>query len=122
MKPRNIIAWVLQGLLALAFLLVGAIKLGGSEEMIHHFTALGYPAWATYVIGAVEVAGGIALLIPRFTRPAALVLAAVMVGAVGWHLFITSEPAASATGAAVLLVLLLVVYFLRRPQTAAPTR
>lgn len=122
MKARNIIAWVLQGLLALAFLFAGATKLSGSEDMIRNLTAMGYPAWATYVIGAVEVAGGIALLIPRFTRPAALVLAVVMVGAVGSHLFLTSEPASSATGAAVLLVLLLVVYFLRRPQTAAPAR
>lgn len=122
MKARNIIAWVLQGLLALAFLFAGGTKLSGSEEMIRHLTAMGYPAWATYVIGAVEVVGGIALLIPRFTRPAALVLAAVMVGAVGSHLLLTSEPASSATAAAVLLGLLLVVYFLRRPQTAAPAR
>jgi len=122
MKARNIIAWLLQGLLALAFLFAGGTKLSGSQEMIRNITGMGYPAWATYVIGAVEVLGAIGLLIPRFTRLAALGLALVMVGAVASHLFLTLLLASSATGAAVLLVLLLVVHFLRRPQAVVPIR
>ena len=46
------------------------------------FVGWGYPVWFTYVIGVVEVAGALAILVPRLATWAALVLGTVMLGAV----------------------------------------
>lgn len=118
MKARNIIAWILQALLAFAFVGAGYMKLTASAEMVKNFTAMGFPLWFMYFIGAAEVAGGIGLLVPRFTRLAALGLIIIMVGAVALHLFDSSQPASSAGGAVVLLLLLIAVYVLRAPRRA----
>lgn len=41
----------------------------------------GYPVWFLYLIGALELAGGLAILVPRTASYGALVLATVMLGA-----------------------------------------
>ena len=56
--------------------------------MVAVFEAVGIGQWFRYVTGALEVTGAIALLVPRASGAAALVLAAVMVGAVASHLFV----------------------------------
>lgn len=82
------------------------------------FSSLGLPAILAYLIAGGEVLGGIGLLVPRFTRPAALGLAAIMVGALVMHA--TKIPGGLANGvpALVLLVLLGVVLWLHRPVPA----
>ena len=112
---RNIIAWILQVLLALAFIKSGFDKLSHGPETAKMFGSLGLPEWFAYFIGGAELLGGIGLLIPRTVRPAALGLILVMIGAVIMHA--TKIPGGLVKGvpAIVLLVLLAVVLVLRRP-------
>lgn len=72
--------WVLTILLAVLMAGPGSQKFTGNtwERM---FRRWGYPDGFYLVIGAVEVIGGIALLIPRTASYSAIVLAIVMFGA-----------------------------------------
>jgi putative oxidoreductase len=49
------------------------------------FARWGYPDHFYLVIGAVEVAAGLALLVPRLAAPAAILLIVVMIGAGATH-------------------------------------
>ncbi len=83
-KKRSILTWIGIGLLALAFLGAGAGKLtGGMDEQLGN---LGVPAWAIPVIGIIEVAAGIALIVPRSRFYAAAALLGTMIGAASTHI------------------------------------
>jgi uncharacterized membrane protein YphA (DoxX/SURF4 family) len=118
-STRNIIAWILQILLAVAFIASGGNKLLHLADTIKGFGGMGFPSWFAYFIAGAEVLGGIGLLVPRFTRPAALGLILIMIGAAYVHA--TKIPGGllpKGLPALVLLVLLVVVYLLRRPTAA----
>ncbi len=72
-------------LLALIFLASGLAKLASLEFELVAFERWGYPIWFMYLIGAVEVIGGLGLLIQRFSAAAAAALAVMMIGAIGTH-------------------------------------
>jgi uncharacterized membrane protein YphA (DoxX/SURF4 family) len=110
---RNIIAWILQALLAAMFIFGGFSKLKALDDTMKMFGGLGLPGWFGGFIGVAELLGGIGLLVPRTVRPAALCLGVIMIGAVFMHA--TKIPGGIAKGmpALVALVLLLVVYLLR---------
>lgn len=114
-STRNIIAWVLQVLLGLAFIASGFNKLRDLSATIGMFGSMGLPSTLAYVVGGAELLGGIGLLIPRFTRLAAMGLLIVMIGAVVMHA--TKIPGGLAGGvpAIVLLALLGVLLWLRQP-------
>lgn len=117
-SARNITAWALQVLLGLAFIASGAKKFTDLSGTLSMFNSIGLPGVLAYLVAGGEVLGGIGLLVPRFTRPAALGLMLIMVGAVIMH--VTKIPGGLANGvpALVLLALLAGVLWLRRP---APT-
>jgi len=77
---------ILTVVLSLIFLASGGAKLASLNFEIVAFTRWGYPLWFMYFIGAVEVAGGIGLLISRLSSLAASGLALMMVGAVATHI------------------------------------
>src|SRR5213083_2473914 len=86
-RPATIGLWVLQVLLGLMFVVgSGAPKLVGESYAVQIFDDLGAP-WLRFVVGVLEVAGGIALLIPRLAGLAAACLVALMVGATAAQLF-----------------------------------
>lgn len=118
-STRNIIAWVLQVLLGLAFIASGFNKLRDLTATLGMFGNLGLPSVLAYVVGGAELLGGIGLLIPRFTRLAAMGLIIIMIGAVFMHA--TKIPGGLAGGvpALVLLVLLGVLLWLRQPVPTA---
>ena len=72
-------------LLALIFLASGLAKLASLEFELVAFERWGYPIWFMYLIGVVEVAGGVGLIIQRFSAAAAAALALMMIGAIGTH-------------------------------------
>jgi uncharacterized membrane protein YphA (DoxX/SURF4 family) len=118
-STRNIIAWILQILLAVAFIASGGNKLLHLADTVKGFGGMGFPSWFAYFIAGAEVLGGIGLLVPRFTRPAALGLMLIMIGAAYVHA--TKIPGGllpKGFPALGLLVLLVVVYLLRRPTAA----
>ncbi|TPG66412.1 DoxX family protein [Hymenobacter nivis] len=114
-STRNIIAWILQVLLGLAFIASGVKKFMDLPGTVGMFGSLGLPGALAYVVAGAEVLGGIGLLVPRFTRLAAAGLVIIMIGAVIIHA--TKIPGGLAGGvpAIVLLVLLLLLIVLRRP-------
>lgn len=72
-------------ILALVFALSGAAKLAGLEFEVQAFARWGYPLWFMVAVGAAEVTGALALLVPRLQALAAAALSALMVGAIGTH-------------------------------------
>ena len=101
----TIALWILNGLLALAFIGAGAMKLARPKSAL---VASGL-AWAddfadptVKLIGAAELAGGIGLILPLLTGIAPLLtpiaataLTIVMVGAVAVHIRRKENPAPS---------------------------
>lgn len=84
---RKAAVWAGAILLAVGFVAVGALKLGGVSAMRwgERFDQWGYPANAHYAVGVIEIVGGLAVLVPRWRRAASLTLAVLMVGALGTH-------------------------------------
>lgn len=80
-RALNFTLWVFQALLAFQFAAGGLLKLTGDPTMVEMFTAIGAGQWFRYVVGALEVAGALGLLIPRLSGLAALGLVGLMVGA-----------------------------------------
>lgn len=85
-RRRNIALWILQGLLAAAFITAGFSKLSGDPMMIANFEQLGLGQWFRYLTGSIEVVFGALLLVPLLAPVAAAVLACTMLGATLAHL------------------------------------
>jgi putative oxidoreductase len=116
-RPVNVALWVLQALLAFQFAGGGLAKLAGSPELVELFASIGAGQWLRYVVGALEVAGALGLLVPRLSGLAALGLAALMVGATVANLFVIGESPWLPLG---LLLVSVVIAWGRR--ASAPTR
>ena len=110
-KLKMVPVWILQILLAVAFLPAGGSKLPTSPIWTERFRTWGYPDHFYIVIGVVEVLGAIALVIPRAAGYGAATLSVVMIGACVTHL-LHGERQAITT--AVFLLLLAVVAYVRR--------
>jgi putative oxidoreductase len=91
-RGAGVALWTLQVLLGLMFIVgSGAPKLFGEGYAVQIFEDLGTGQWLRFVIGVLEVAGGIGLLVPRLAGLAAACLVALMVGATAAQLFFLSE-------------------------------
>jgi DoxX. len=101
---------LIQGLLALAFLMSGATKLFSGEAQIREMYTdpLGYAPSFMYVIGALELIAALGLVAGfrwrRLAAASALGLAVILIGAIISHL--AAGPASDAVLPAVYLVLL----------------
>ena len=80
--------WVAQIALALLFAGAGASKLSGTPQMVDMFADVGAGQWLRYVVGALEIAGAVGLLVPRLTVAAACGLVALMLGATLANVFL----------------------------------
>ena len=77
--------WVLQILLALAYLSFGYSKLVDAPAAAEIFDRVGWGDWFQYVVGVLEIAVAIPLLIPRYARRGAIALIVLAVVAIGVH-------------------------------------
>jgi putative oxidoreductase len=83
-RPRRVARYALTALrilLAVEFAGAGLMKLAGVEAMVELFADIGVGQWFRYVVGLLELAGAVGLLVPRLTGAAALGLSGLMVGA-----------------------------------------
>jgi uncharacterized membrane protein YphA (DoxX/SURF4 family) len=82
-RPRSltVATWLGRALLALVFLGAGASKLAGDPVMVTMFDLIGSGQWLRYLVGSLEVAGAIGVLVPRLSLLAATGLGLLMVGA-----------------------------------------
>ncbi len=79
----NIFAlWTLQALLAIMFAMAGLAKVGGDAAMVEMFATIGIGQWFRYVVGALEIAGAVGVLVSRLSGLAALGLLCLMAGAI----------------------------------------
>jgi uncharacterized membrane protein YphA (DoxX/SURF4 family) len=90
-RVGNVGLWVLQAVLAFQFAGGGLLKLSGAPVMAELFADIGAGQWLRYLVGALEVAGAVGLLVPRLSGLAALGLAGLMVGATATNLFVIGE-------------------------------
>jgi uncharacterized membrane protein YphA (DoxX/SURF4 family) len=117
-RGLDITLWVVQVLMAVFFLVAAAgPKLVGERTAVEMFTQIGAGQWLRYLVGALELAGAIGLLLPRVAGLAALGFVALMVGAFLTQVFIL-ESVLWVTPAILGAVLALVAWG-RWPQTRA---
>ncbi|GAA2630693.1 DoxX family protein [Actinomadura fulvescens] len=77
------VLWGFQIVLGLFLVIASASpKFAGQKDAVETFTKIGWGDWFMYVTGAVELAGGIGLLVPRLAGAAATGLIGVMTGAI----------------------------------------
>lgn len=73
-QPRLILTWILRILLGLLFLAIGIEKLTGTMGTIPFFAAIGWGQWFRYASGALDTAGALLILTPRFTSYGAIII------------------------------------------------
>jgi uncharacterized membrane protein YphA (DoxX/SURF4 family) len=81
-RAANAGLWTLQVLLAAVYAFSAFGKLTADAQNVAGFEAMGLGATGMYLIGALELAGAIAMFVPRLTGLAALCFVALMIGAV----------------------------------------
>ncbi len=84
--------------MALQFAGGGWLKLSGAPAMVEMFATIGAGQWLRALVGALEVAGAIGLVIPQTVGLAALGLSGLLVGAIATNLFILNAITADARG------------------------
>ncbi|TDF48399.1 DoxX family protein [Streptomyces sp. WAC05374] len=81
-RRADIGVWVLQIVLALFFAIPSAApKLVGHSSAAEAFDTIGFGDWFMYLVGALELAGAIALVVPVLSGVSALALIGLMAGA-----------------------------------------
>ena len=81
-RAASAVLWVLQVFLAAVYAFSAFGKLTAEAQNVAGFEAMGLGVAGMYVIGVLELAGAVAMFVPRLTGPAALCFVALMIGAV----------------------------------------
>jgi uncharacterized membrane protein YphA (DoxX/SURF4 family) len=105
--------WIVQGVLALAFIAAGTGKLLGRPEMVALYEAIGIGQWFRYATGLLELAGAALILVPKTRVLGAGLLASIMLGAIAMHLLVLHD---APTIPLVLLALASLCLWLRREE------
>jgi hypothetical protein len=108
--------WIVKALVAVAFFAAGSMKLLGLPMMVEMFEQVGLGQWFRYLTGTLELVGAVAILIPTVAGFGAVLLCAIMVGAIFTHLLVLPG---SPIPAAVLLALNALVAWAHRDQIKA---
>ena len=118
-RVARVADWVVRVLLALAFVSAGGMKLAGAPQFVELFEQIGAGQWFRLLTGTLEVVGGLLVLVPRTAVWGALLLAAVMVGALLTHVLVIGGNPGPAL---VLFALAVLVLWLRRAQLSSLVR
>ena len=81
-RVLTIALWALQVVLALLFAMAGFAKVFGDPAMVEMFATIGVGQWFRYVVGALEIAGAVAMLNSQLSGLAALGVVCLMAGAI----------------------------------------
>lgn len=111
-KSKQIIYWVLTGLVAFIFLGSAASKFTANEEALKMAANFGLDAKTNTLIAVVEVASLLLFVIPRTGIIGTLLLSAYMGGAIATHL----EHGVSIVAPCIIQSLMLIVAFYRFPE------
>ncbi|MFC7049136.1 DoxX family protein [Emcibacter nanhaiensis] len=108
--------WVLSLVLALVFVSLGLGKIAGVEAQLARYDSWGLPLWGVKALGAVELAGGVSLLIPRWALVGAFALSLEMVASAMMHFSLNEDHLVMR--ALVLVFILLGISYLRVKRMA----
>ncbi len=114
-RAANIVLWIGQFVVALSFVMASIPKVTLDPVIVDGFAMLGFSPAGTLVIGCLEIAGAIGLMIPRLTGLTAICAVALMVGAV--VVTVATLPAVLAIYPAVVGVVAALVAYGRRYRT-----
>ena len=112
MKTNKTVAWVLTGLISLAFLGSAAGKFMANEEALKMAETFGIEARTYLMIGVIELICLMLFIIPRTGILGTLLLAAYMGGAIATHL----EHGESIIAPCIVEAFLFLVAFYRFPE------
>lgn len=115
-QTGRILHYVIMGLAIIGFGGAGAAKLAGVPMVHQAFAVMGLPVITGYIVGALQIAGVIGLLIRPLRFLAALGLSFVAVGAFAYHVNYT--PIGEGVPALVLLACTAWLAFSFRPHAA----
>lgn len=108
-KPRVKMAqWMIRAAVAFVFVSSGLEKfsIGPAAEWIRMFARIGLGDWFRYLTGAMEIAGGLLLVIPFTTRVGVVLLVTCMVGAIVCHLSVLGDPLSSIINVGLIVAIL----------------
>lgn len=100
--------WLPRIAVALLFSLVGISKFGRQSRWIGTFAQIGLGEWFRYATGGLQLAGAIAVLVPRVFLWGIMVLASTMLGAMLAWIFVLGTPFNAIFPGALLLGLIVV--------------
>ena len=80
-RGMMITLWVLRVLMAALFLFAAFAKLTSQPQIVEGFALLPVGQWFRYIVGLMELVGGVAVLVPAVSGLGALLLLVVDVGA-----------------------------------------
>ena len=95
--------WAAMAVVSFVMIAGGVMKLTGNPMATASFVTLGLPAWFATFIGVCEITGAFGIWVRRTSMLAAMGIAAIMVGAVYYH--VVHTPIAEGIPAMVVLVL-----------------
>jgi uncharacterized membrane protein YphA (DoxX/SURF4 family) len=90
---REIFLWALTALLVMVFVRAGLDKFDDSSGWARAFRFWGYPVWFRLTIGALELLGALLILWPRTAAYGGAIIAVIMLGGMGTHIFVERRPA-----------------------------
>lgn len=111
-KTRNIINWVLAGLVAFIFIGSAVSKLTMDEKMLADMAKMGLNEANIHTLGIIEIVAAILFLIPRTSIIGSLLLMAYMGGAIATCL----QQAQPMLPAISISVFVWIVAFVRNPE------
>lgn len=114
-RTANVALWIGQVVVALAFVGASIPKVTLDPMTVEGFGVLGFSPTGTVIIGCLEIAGAIGMMIPRLTGFTAICALALMIGAVTVTLVVL--PAVLAIYPAVIGVVAALVAYGRRHRT-----
>jgi uncharacterized membrane protein YphA (DoxX/SURF4 family) len=124
-SPRNrrigrivgeVAVWIVTAMLVLMFARAGLDKFSDTSGWARAFSLWGFPVWFRILIGVAELTAAALLILPRTAPYGALLVVAVMLGAMGTHLAIGE--ARHITSEVVPMTFALIIFFARRPGWA----
>jgi len=107
---KKVMGWVVRILLALAFTAASLGKLTSSPGVLERFAEYGFPDGFHMLIGVIELAGAILLLVPKAERYAIVMLTLIVIGAAGTHF--VHDPAIELLRPLVFFIFLAAAWFL----------
>ena len=119
-RPVTVVLWLVTAWEVLTMGVAGLSKFGNADFWTSSFVAWGYPPWMSSVIGALEIAGALALLVPVAAIGGAGLLVAIMAVAL---VTVLTQPNTLGWAAPVMhLVLLSFIVWVRLARRRLPAR